>query len=205
MIFRLCQELRLRGETTISSTGIGRRLGVAAHTVRKDLNYLGEVGNAGSGYDVARLETRLARALGFDQVRRACIVGLGRLGLALLEYDRFSASGFAIRAGFDANINRIETIRTDIRVYPAYEMADVIQREAIEIALLAVPAAAAQEVADVLMHAGIKGIVNFAPVVIDTGTSDLLVRNMNVVNEMRILASLMTLNKGQVSPNSPLI
>ena len=196
MVFHLCQELRLQGKMSISSTGIGRMLGVAAHTVRKDLNYLGEIGNTGSGYDIGRLEGHLAQALGFAQVRKACIVGLGRLGSALLEYDRFGPCGFSIEAGFDANINRIETIKTDIKVYPAYEMADVVRRKAIELALVAVPAAAAQDVANALINGGIRGIVNFTPVVIDVGISDIVVRNMNVVNEMRVLASLMTLNQG---------
>jgi len=196
MVFRLCSELLLQGQAGISSTGIGKRLGVAAHTVRKDLNFLGEIGNTGSGYDVAKLKLHLAKTLGFNQVRRACIVGLGRLGSALLDYDRFGPCGFSIRAGFDANINRVETIRTDIEVYPGYEMADVVRREAIDLALITVPAGAAQGVADVLVGAGIRGIVNFAPVVIDTGAVDVPVRNMNVVNEMRVLASLMTLNRG---------
>ena len=196
MVFRLCDELQMQGQTSISSTTMGKRLGVAAHTVRKDLNCLGEIGNAGSGYDVARLKRCLAQALGFNHSYRACIVGLGRLGSALLEYDRFGPSGFSIVAGFDANVNRIETIRTDIDVYPAYEMADVVRREAIELALLTVPAMAAQGVADVLVEAGVRGIVNFAPVVIETRGADVAVRNMNVVNEMRILASLMTLNTG---------
>jgi redox-sensing transcriptional repressor len=173
---------------------MGKRLGVAAHTIRKDLNCLGEIGDAGSGYDVARLRLHLAENLGFSQVRKACIVGLGRLGSALLEYDRFGPSGFSVVAGFDANVNRIETIRTDIKVCPAYEMADVVRREAIELALITVPGPAAQGVADLLMDAGIRGILNFAPVVIETGAFDVVVRNMNVVNEMRILASLMTLN-----------
>lgn len=195
MVFRLCDELQLQGQTSISSTGMGKRLGVAAHTVRKDLNCLGEVGNAGSGYDVARLRQCLAQTLGFNQTYQACIVGLGRLGSALLEYDRFGPCGFSIKAGFDANVNRVETIRTDIKVYPAYEMADVIRREGIELAMMTVPAGAAQEVATKLVDAGIKGIVNFAPVVLDTGDAKVVVRNMNVVNEMRILASLLALNQ----------
>jgi len=194
MVFQLCDELLLQGQTSISSTGMGKRLGVAAHTLRKDLNCLGEIGNTGSGYDVSRLRFHLAENLGFSEVRKACIVGLGRLGSALLEYDRFTPSGVSNVAGIDANVNRIETIRTDIKVCPAYEMADVVRREAIELALITVPGPAAQGVADALMDAGIKGIVNFAPVVIETGAFDVAVRNMDVVNEMRILASLMTLN-----------
>ncbi len=193
MVFRLCDELLFQGQTSISSTGIGKRLGVAAHTVRKDLNFLGEIGDLGSGYDVAKLRLHLANTLGFNQVRKACIVGLGRLGSALLKYDRFGPCGFCVVAGFDTNINRIETIRTDIKVYPGYEMADVVRHAAIDLALITVPAGAAQGVADELLDAGIRGIVNFAPIVIDTGACAVAVRNMNVVNEMRILASLMTL------------
>lgn len=193
MVFQQCDELLALGIDRISSTQMGKKIGVPAHTVRKDINCLGEVGDTGSGYDVARLKRHLEQALGFEQVRKACIVGLGHLGSALMDYEKFLESGFSVVAGFDSSVNRIETIQTRLPVYPAYEMAEVIQREAIELALLAVPAQAAQATADVLAASGIKGIVNFAPIVIKTPETHVQVRNMNVVNEMRVLSSLMTL------------
>jgi redox-sensing transcriptional repressor len=193
MVFQQCDELQAMGIDRVSSPQIGRQIGVAAHTVRKDINCLGEVGDTGSGYDVSRLKQHLSQALGFEKSRRACIVGLGRLGSALMDYEKFQASGFCVKAGFDSSVNRIETIQTQVPVYPAYEMQDVIHREAIDLALLAVPAQAAQATADTLVACGVRGIVNFAPVVIKVPESRVQVRHMNVVNEMRILSSLMTL------------
>ncbi len=193
MVFQLCDRLTVQGETRVSSTEIGRKLGVTAHTVRKDINYLGEIGDTGSGYEVTRLRQHLGDTLGFNRVRKACVVGLGRLGSAMLDYEKFVPGGFSVVAGFDVNINRLETIRTGIDVYPSYEIAEIVRRRDIELALIAVPAAAAQDVADALVLGGIKGIVNFAPVVITPSSDDVSVRNMDVLNEMRILLSLMTL------------
>lgn len=194
MVFHLCDELQATGIDRISSPQMGKQIGVPAHTVRKDINCLGEVGDTGSGYDVARLKQHLGHALGFDRRHKACIVGLGRLGTALMDYEKLQAGGFSVVAGFDASVNRIETIQTRVPVYPAYDMEDVIQREAIKLALLAVPAQAAQATADVLVASGIRGIVNFAPEVINVPAPRVQVRHMNVVNEMRVLSSLMTLD-----------
>ncbi len=193
MVFQQCDELQAMGSDRVSSTQLGGQIGVPAHTVRKDINCLGEVGDTGSGYDVARLKRHLGQALGFEERHKACIVGLGRLGSALMDYEKFQASGFCVKAGFDSSVNRIETIQTQVPVYPAYEMEDVIQRDAIDLALLAVPAQVAQATADRLVACGIRGIVNFAPVVIKVPASRVQVRHMNVVNEMRVLSSLMTL------------
>ncbi|NQV32248.1 MAG: redox-sensing transcriptional repressor Rex [Phycisphaeraceae bacterium] len=193
MVFQQCDELLPQGVARISSSQMGKKIGVPAHTIRKDINCLGEVGDTGSGYDVARLKRHLERALGFEKSQKACVVGLGRLGSALMDYEKFQASGFSVVAGFDSSVNRIETIKTQVPVYPAYEMEDVIRREAIEMALLAVPAHVAQATADVLVSCGIRGIVNFAPVVIEVPASQVQVRHMNVINEMRVLSSLMTL------------
>lgn len=193
VVFRLCEELQYRGRERISSTQIGKELDIAAHTVRKDLNRLGEIGDTGAGYDVSRLRQHLARTLGFEREHRACIVGLGRLGTAILDHEAFGPSGYKLLAGFDANINRLETLQTSIQVYPAYEIAEVVKREAIELALMTVPREGAQEVAQALESGGIRGIINFAPIIVKPDSSSVVVRNINVVNELRILSSILTL------------
>ncbi len=194
MVFRLCEEFQQQGKDRVSSTQIGRTLDMAAHTIRKDLNHLGEIGDTGSGYDIGRLKQHLAQALGFEQAHRACIVGLGRLGTAILEHEAFDVNGYEIVAGFDANINRLETMQTRTQVYPAYEITEVVAREAIELALITVPREAAQDVAQALMAGGIQGIINFAPIVIKPDSEAVVVRNINIVNEMRILSSILNLN-----------
>lgn len=195
LLFQLCGKLQGEGISRVSSTEIGAALGIPAHTIRKDINFLGEIGNTGSGYDVARLKQHLSESMGFERVRKTCIVGLGRLGSALLEYNQFDPSGFSVEAGFDSNINRLETIRTGIPVFPAYEIPEVVKRKNIELALLTVPAPFAQEAADALAEGGIRGIINFAPVSLAPSSSSIVVRNMNVVNELRIISSLLDLKK----------
>ncbi len=193
LIYQLCCEQLSQGIESMSSTKMGKQLAIPAHNIRKDLNCLGEVGNAGSGYDLQRLRECLAETLGLTCPRKACIVGLGRLGSAILAYEQFTPDGFHIVAGFDSNVNRIETLHTDIPVYPAYDIADIIPRDSIELAMLTVPAPVAQDVADMLIDAGIKGIVNFAPIVIKSTTDQVEIRNMNVVHELRILSALLKL------------
>ena len=195
LLFQFCGKLQGEGITRVSSTEIGAAMGIPAHTIRKDINFLGEIGDTGSGYDVARLKAHLSDSMGFDRVRKTCIVGLGRLGSALLEYNQFNPSGFSIEAGFDSNINRLETIRTGIPVFPAYEIPEVVKRKNIELALLTVPAAFAQEAARALEEGGIRGIINFAPVSVSTASDSVIVRNMNVVNELRVISSLLDTKK----------
>lgn len=200
MIYRLCGVLDAQGIESVSSTQIGSRLGIGPHSVRKDISFLGEADAGQAGYDVARLRARIERSLGLGQSRRACVVGLGRLGAAILGYQRLAQSGYRIMAGFDSNINRLETIRTDVPLYPAYEIAEVVRREAIELGIIAVPAEAAQQIAEALIDGGIRGIVNFAPVVIAVDRPEVIVRNIDVVNELRVVSSLLTLGEQEQTP-----
>lgn len=195
LLFQLCGKLQAEGISRVSSTRIGIALGIPAHTIRKDINFLGEIGDTGSGYDVLRLKQHLSESMSFDRVRKTCIVGLGRLGSALLEYSLYDPNGFSIEAGFDSSINRLETIRTNIPVFPAYEIKEIVKRRQIELALLTVPTQEAQGAAEALTEGGIRGIINFAPVVVSLAPETVVVRNMNVVNELRVLSSLLALNE----------
>ncbi|MBD3393897.1 MAG: redox-sensing transcriptional repressor Rex [Chitinivibrionales bacterium] len=195
ILFRLLEDLLIEGKTRISSTELGTALGVRPHSVRKDINYLGEVGDIGSGYDTARLRDRVRRKLGLDRRRNACVVGLGRLGSAILAYERFANSGYTIVAGFDSNINKLETIRTDIELFEAYEISDVVRRKNVEIGVIAVPAPAAQEAADRLIEGGVRGIVNFSPALIRHNVETVNITNMDIVREFTILSAHMTLDR----------
>jgi redox-sensing transcriptional repressor len=190
LLYHHCRRLRAERIERVSSSRLGADLGIPAHTIRKDINFLGEVGDTGSGYDVSRLQQHLAESMGFDRTHKTCIVGLGRLGSAFLSYSQLEPNGFPITAAFDSSINRLETIRTEIPLFPAYEITEIVRREAIEMALLTVPAESAVEAAESLARGGIKGIVNFAPVFVNPDPDTIVVRNMNVVNELRILSAL---------------
>ena len=199
-------------EGTITSGRIEALTGWASHTVRKDISFLSaafegkaqpvhsaeahksrgfplessKVGPAG-GYDPAALISLIRKALGLEKRRKFCVVGLGRLGSAYLNVPDLEGSEFELAAGFDTNVNRVEILKSPAPLYPAYKMGELISRLGIEIALLCVPAEAAQAAADKLAAAGIKGILNFAPAVITVppGTA---IRNVYLSDELRALA-----------------
>lgn len=128
-IYSLLEELEDKGQLKLSSNEIGRRLGVGSHNIRKDLTYLGETGTTGSGYEIKKLKDQIAESLGFTRKRKACIVGLGKMGTAILSNEMFFSKNFDIIAGFDTNINRLETLKIDIPLYPTYDIPVVVKRE----------------------------------------------------------------------------
>ncbi len=152
------------GEETVSSKAIGRSLGLTDAQVRKDLALLGQFGHPGKGYAVPDLVSSLRRIMGRDREWRACVVGAGNIGRALVSYDRFRKEGFRIAAVFDADPALAgEEVGSGLTVRRIAELAEVVAREGISIGVIAVPREAAQQVADVLVAAGVKGILNFAP------------------------------------------
>jgi redox-sensing transcriptional repressor len=194
-LYQLILELESAGKETVSSTEIGIRLGVGAHNIRKDISHLGIAGNSGTGYELSKLKELIVKHLGFNQPKLVCVVGLGRLGSAILQYP--SGEEFEIAAAFDSNINKIETIKTTINLFPAYQITDVVKEKRIELGIIAVPAGVAQDVADKLVDGGIKGIVNFAPVVIRPKCENVNVRNMDIAGELRILSALVNIFPGE--------
>ena len=187
---------RADGEGPVTSGQIQALTGWASHTVRKDISFLGAfvegdsaagiVGSSG-GYDPALLVPLIKKALGLQQRRKFCVVGLGRLGSAYLNVQELEGCEFELAAGFDTNVNRTEILKSPAPLYPAYKMGEVISRFGIEIALLCVPAEAAQTSAERLAAAGIRGILNFAPVLI-TVPPGIAVRNVYLEDELRALS-----------------
>jgi redox-sensing transcriptional repressor len=162
--------------------------GCSSHTIRRDISYLGGDFSSGAGYGIAPLLKAIETALGLDRRRKCCIVGLGRLGSALLNFSGFVEEGFDLVAGFDSSVNRVEILSSTVPLYPNYKLSEVVGRFGIEIALLCVPANAAQAAAEKLINARIKGIVNFAPtaLVVPAGIS---VQDVYVVDDLRALAA----------------
>ncbi|MGM0461490.1 MAG: redox-sensing transcriptional repressor Rex [Fibrobacterota bacterium] len=177
--------------TTLSSTQLGAYIGYPAHTVRKDISYLGEIGNTGKGYDVGELHDFIAAKLGLDTPRRAAVIGLGRIGSAILEYGRFSQAGFDVVAGFDSNINLVDSMVSHVPVYPSYDISDIISRYTIELAFLAVPAEGAEKSLQRLIDGGIKGVVNFSPLILKSDR--VIIRNMDITGELTLLSALITM------------
>ncbi len=193
-IYSLLDEIEKTGDISISSKEIGRRIGVPSHSIRKDISYLKKGGGIGAGYDIKELKNHINSAFGFDVVRNACIVGIGKLGTTLLNYKDLLTQNFKIVAGFDSSINRLETVKTDIPLYPTYELPEIIKREKIELAVLTVPGRSAKKMADNLINYGIKGIVNFSPIVLSNRVKDVFITNFDIAGEFRFLSAMFAAN-----------
>jgi redox-sensing transcriptional repressor len=188
-VYHILEQMEADGIEKVSSISLGSHLNVKPESVRKDISHFGEIGNCRAGYDVKKLREHLSHGLHLDRQRTICIAGLGRLGSAILNYGSFGRRGFDIVAGFDSNINRLETIRTSVPLFPAHEIANVVRTKKIDMAIMAVPASAAKETAKRLIDGGILGIVNFSTVVI-LPEKNVFIRNIDITGELRILSVL---------------
>jgi redox-sensing transcriptional repressor len=198
-VYSLLEEMEQQGELTISSNVIGKKIGVPSHSIRKDINYLGEIGTVGSGYDVEKLKNHIGSKLGLSLEHKACVVGLGELGAAFLQNKKLLPYNLRVIAGFDSNINKLETIITDTPVYPTYEIADVVKHHAIELAVVTVPAHAVQDAVAKLIDGGIKGIINFSPASVSTHKKDVFISNIDIVGEFRFLSAVLTLGMQSIT------
>ncbi|HET7626496.1 MAG TPA: redox-sensing transcriptional repressor Rex [Verrucomicrobiae bacterium] len=171
---------------TVSSEALAKVAGVKPTQLRKDLAYFGQFGTRGLGYDVAALSKMISDELGTTSLQPVILVGVGNLGLALLSYRGFEKEGFEIIAAFDAEPNR----RRDKMTQPIHkmeELPDFVQRHGVKMAILTVPAAAAQEVTNQLILAGIVGILNFSPIVLSV-PEEVMVNNVNLAIELENLS-----------------
>ncbi len=160
------RELESRAEHdqhTISSKQLGQALGLTDAQVRKDLAYFGQFGHPGIGYRVSELIAQLRKILGTDRRWNAAVVGAGNIGRAVMAYTRFRRKGFDIVAVFDNDAQVIGKQIAGHRVRPMADLRALVGERDIKIGILTVPAAAAQQVADALIGAGMRGILNFAP------------------------------------------
>jgi redox-sensing transcriptional repressor len=161
---RCVEDLSARGQMTVSSKQLADALGLTDAQVRKDLAHFGQFGRPGVGYHVTSLVTRLKEIFGTDKTTNVAVFGAGSLGGALLRYRGFVQKGFRLVAAFDADEHKVGRKFGDVVVRPLSDLPAVAGEVEIRLAVLSVPAEAAQEVTDMICRAGIKGILNFAPV-----------------------------------------
>ncbi len=166
LYLRELQHLVREGHQRTSSNQLGRLLGFSDAQVRKDLAYFGHFGHPGIGYRCDDLIHAIRKILGTDRDWPVAMIGTGNLGRALLGYKGFNHQGFRIVAAFDVDPQRVGATIEGVRVFHLDQLVEVTADNRIKLAMIAVPAAAAQSVADRLVAAGIEGIVNFAPVTI---------------------------------------
>jgi redox-sensing transcriptional repressor len=183
---RQLESLEVRGVATISSQKLAESLGLTGAQVRKDLAYFGQFGKSGLGYEVVPLIHRLRRILGTDRVTHALLVGMGNLGSALASYQGFRPKGFELVAVFDTDRRKIGKKAGELAIEPLERVETIVRERDARLGIIAVPAEAAQFVADRLVAAGVRGILNFAPVPLKTPPG-VTVRYIDVAAELEQL------------------
>jgi len=161
---RCLNELASKGEKTVSSDGLAKRFHLNSAQIRKDLAYFGEFGVRGVGYYVNDLREHLTKILGLNTEHRVAIIGAGRLGTALADYYGLTQTNFSVAAMFDADKNKIGEKVGDVEIFDIKNFARVAKKDKIDVAVIAVPALVAQNVLEQVTKAGIKAVMNFAPI-----------------------------------------
>jgi redox-sensing transcriptional repressor len=187
LYLRALVEIAEQGETTVSSQALARAAGVNSAKVRKDLSYLGSYGTRGVGYDVAYLLHQVRRELGLTQAWPVLIAGAGNLGHALANYRGFEERGFRVVAILDVDPGTVGERWGDLVVRHLDELPEIVREHDVAIGVICTPGAAAQEVADRMVQAGLRSILNFAPALV-TLPQDVSVRRVDLSIELQILA-----------------
>lgn len=166
----------------VFSENLADAAGVTATQVRKDFSIFGITGNRRGGYKVDELIEQLNKILGKDKIQKFVLVGMGNLGRALIQYAGFERSGIKIVAGFDIDANKWDE-EGPVPVHPLEKLAEVIRHHDIEFGIITVPDFAAQQVLELMIPAGIRGVLNFAPICVK-GPEGCVVNNINLVTEL---------------------
>ena len=183
----ILDELELDGTEVTSSAILARLSGTNPAQVRKDLSYFGNFGKRGSGYRVRELRNRIRRILGIDRRWKVVLVGAGNLGSALFSYKDFERNGFQTVAILDSDPKKIGTRWDGIEIQAMERCEEVVLESGAEVAVLVTPAQVAQDVLDQLVAAGVRGVLNFAPVKLEA-PADVQVRNVNITIELEGLS-----------------
>ncbi len=186
LYLRNLRYLAKNGIETISSDKLAQDIYVSAAQVRKDLSYFGDFGTRGVGYNVRSLIKGVESILGLDKKWSVALIGVGRLGSALLNYPGFKEFGFRISIAFDSDPKKIGKIYQGIKIEDFSEIERIIKKESIKIAIITVPASAAQEIADRLVRAGIEAILNFSPRYLNI-PENVNIKTVNIARELENL------------------
>jgi redox-sensing transcriptional repressor len=206
LYLRALQAMADRGDTTVSSEELAVAAGVNSAKLRKDLSHLGSYGTRGVGYEVAYLVYQISRALGLSQDWAVAIIGIGNLGRALANYGGFAMRGFRTACLVDADPRQVGQRVSGLVVRHLDDLEQLIAEHQIAIGVIATPAGSAQAVADRLVAAGVRSVLNFAPAVL-TVPPGVELRKVDLSTELQILAfheQRRASSAGSVSPESAL-
>lgn len=179
------KRLKALGFVKVFSGNLADAAGVTSSQVRKDFSLFGITGNRRGGYKVDELITKIREILGKNELQKVVIIGVGNIGKALLRYKGFEAGGIKVIAGFDIDSTKyVES--PEVPIYPLDDFRDFVQEHDVKIGILAVPDVAAHHVSEIMISAGIKGILNFAPIQLRTA-DDVVISNINLEVELENL------------------
>jgi redox-sensing transcriptional repressor len=187
LYYRSLQRLKANRIATVSSAALAKAAGVKSPQLRKDLTYFGQFGTRGLGYNVDALSSKLTEALGTAHLQPVILAGAGNLGAALLHYGGFAKEGFEIIAAFDADPSPKRAAKAAVPLLGMRELRPFVAERGVKMAILAVPATAAQEVANELVAAGIMGILNFSPTLLQV-PDGVVVNNVDLALELENLS-----------------
>jgi redox-sensing transcriptional repressor len=184
---RCLHRLKSNSIRTVSSDALSKAAGVKPTQLRKDLTYFGQFGTRGLGYDVEQLAAMISELLGTRRLQPVILIGVGNLGRALLAYRGFEQEGFEIVAAFDEDAEARANKQIKQPLHSMEKLEEVVSHVGARMAILAVPATAAQEVTNRLLRCGIAGILNFAPIVLQV-SEEVTVNNVNLAIELENLS-----------------
>ena len=187
LYLRILEDLEREGRDTVSSEEMSGRSATTAAQVRKDLSLFGSFGKRGLGYEVAELAVQLKKILGLDRRWRVALVGVGRIGSALVEYGGFGERGYDVVAIFDSDVSKVGESWGGLRVRDVSEFQAVANDESVEIVILAIPVEAVPSVMEHVEAAGVRGILNFAPTKLKV-VQGVAVKDVNMVMELEALS-----------------
>ena len=176
-------KLQENGKETVSSSTLAGAAGVKPAQLRKDLAYFGQFGKRGLGYSVSELREAILEVLGREQLQPVVMVGAGNLGVALLRYRGFEKGGFEVVAAFDAVPEAVVSRGVSVPVYGQDEVARFVRENDVKLAILCVPGGVAQEAANELVDAGVQGILNFSPTLLQVPDA-VTVNNVDLALEL---------------------
>lgn len=185
---RCLNEVAASEQRTVSSSTLAKRFHLNSAQIRKDLANFGEFGVRGVGYHVESLRERLTSILGLDKQHRVCIVGAGRLGTALADYYSCKDNNFEITALFDADPKKIGKKVGGVEIFDIKNFSSRVKRDKIEVAVIAVPSEFAQSVLERVTKAGIKAVMNFAPVPLRVAGDDVKLKTVDLTTSLESLS-----------------
>jgi len=196
LYLRILEHMERGGEPTVSSEELAKHSDTTAAQVRKDLSLFGSFGKRGLGYNVVELGIRIRKILGLDRRWRVALVGVGRIGSALVEYSGFQERGYDIVAILDVDPSKVGERWADLTVRDIAEFESIVEERDIEIVILAVPVEAVPVVMDRVTGAGVLGILNFAPTTLRV-PEGVTVKDVNMVMELEALSFALSREEGE--------